>query len=285
MMNTSCVTNADARQDWNGALGEIWIRQQALFDRVLAPAGEAAIARAHIRSGEKVIDVGCGCGATTAAIAELVGSTGEVFAVDISEPMLAEAKRRMGNDRRVSFANADAATHPFRTSYCDILFSRFGVMFFDYPAVAFANMRKALRPGGRLSFACFREAAKNTYVMLPLAAAYKHVPPLPSPTPNASGMFSFADENRVRGILATAGFNAIRLEPIDAKLDIAVGGGLDTAVSVAMELGPIGRAMQGKSAEERSAVSKSVRQALAAYQDGDRVPLDAAWWMVTARNP
>jgi SAM-dependent methyltransferase len=157
------TANAAARQDWNGALGEIWARQQALFDKVLAPAGEAAIARANIRSGEKIIDVGCGCGATTMALAELVGPTGEVFAVDISEPMLAEAKRRLSADKRVSFANADAAIHPFPMSYYDVLFSRFGVMFFDYPAMAFANMRKALKPGGRLSFACFREAA-NEYL-------------------------------------------------------------------------------------------------------------------------
>src|SRR5579859_3022009 len=102
-MSDSTSTNAAARQDWNGALGEIWARQQALFDRVLAPAGEAAIDRANIQSGDKVIDVGCGCGATTAAIAELVGPTGEVFAVDISEPMLAEAKKRIGSDPRISF--------------------------------------------------------------------------------------------------------------------------------------------------------------------------------------
>jgi len=220
-MSSTDQANSAARQDWNGALGEIWARQQALFDRVLAPAGEAAIDRANIQSGDKVIDVGCGCGATTAAIAELVGPTGEVFAVDISEPMLAEAKKRIGSDPRISFAIADAAIHPFPVSYYDVLFSRFGVMFFDFPAVAFANMRRALKPGGRLSFACFREAAKNTYVMLPLAAAYKHVPPLPSPALNAPGMFSFADDNRVRGILGAAGFNAIRLEQIDAKLDMA----------------------------------------------------------------
>jgi len=214
-----------------------------------------------------------------------VGPTGEVFAVDISEPMLAEAKKRLGTEKHVSFANADASVHAFPLSHYDVLFSRFGVMFFDYPAVAFANMRRALKPGGRLSFACFREAAKNTYVMLPLAAAYKHVSPLPSPAPNARGMFSFADDNRVRGILGAAGFNAIRLEPVDAKLDIGLGAGMDTAVSIAMELGPIGRAMQGKTAEQHSAVSKSVREALSAHQEGDRVLLDAAWWMVTARNP
>jgi hypothetical protein len=98
-------------------------------------------------------------------------------------------------------------------------------------------------------------------------------------------MFSFADDKRLTGILTTAGFDAVRLEAVDAKLDIGAGAGLDTAVSVAMELGPIGRAMQGKTVEQRSAVSKSVREALAAHKDGDRVLLDAAWWMVTARNP
>jgi SAM-dependent methyltransferase len=284
-MSSSDQANSAARQDWNGALGEIWTRQQALFDKVLAPAGEAAIARAHIQAGDKVIDVGCGCGATTAILADLVGPTGEVFAVDISEPMLAEAKKRLGADPRILFANADAAIHPFRWSHYDVLFSRFGVMFFDFPAVAFANMRRALKPGGRLSFACFREVVKNTYVTVPLQAAYKHVPPLPTAQPDAPGMFSFADENRLLGILRTAGFEAVQLEPLDAKIDLSAGGGLNTALSVAMELGPIGRAMQGKTPEQRLAVAKSVREALVAHQEGDRVLLDAAWWMVTARNP
>ena len=182
----------------------------------------------------------------------------------------------------VEFILADATVYPFEPAAFDLLASRFGVMFFAEPALSFANLRKALKPSGRLAFACWREPRDNPFFMAPLQAVYQHVPKLPPPGPEDPGPFSFASEARVNRVLSEAGFSGIRMEPCDLSLDIAVGKGLEAAVQSALEIGPASRALAEQPEEVRAAARQSIREALAAFARGQTVPLPASIWIVTA---
>jgi SAM-dependent methyltransferase len=238
--------NADQIAFWNGPTGQRWTDRQQVQDIMLAPVAELLIDRAKARVGERIVDVGCGCGATTIALAQKVGPAGHVFGIDVSAPMLGRARQIAPRGLPVDFELADATVYPFEPASADLLVSRFGVMFFAEPALSFANMRMALRPSGRLAFACWREPRDNPWLMAPLQAVYKHAPRLPQPGPDDPGPFSFASEQRVVGILGEAGFTAINMERCDLSLDIAVGRGLETAVETAVEMGPAARALEGR---------------------------------------
>jgi hypothetical protein len=146
-------------------------------------------------------------------------------------------------------------------------------------------MRGGLRAGARAVFACWRQPRENPWLMLPLQAAYRHVPRLPEVGPEDPGLFSFASEPRVRGILERAGFGATTLEPVDLYFDLAEGHGLDRAVELAVGIGPARRALDGQPAALRVAAAESIRAALAPYQHDSRVPLPGAIWIVRAMNP
>jgi ubiquinone/menaquinone biosynthesis C-methylase UbiE len=274
--------NADQIAYWNGPGGQRWTNRQQMQDIMLAPIADILINRADVRPSERIVDIGCGCGAVAIALAEKVGSQGHVLGVDVSAPMLQRARQIAPKDVPVDFVLADATVYPFELGVADLLVSRFGVMFFSEPAVSFANMRKVLRPSGRLTFVCWREPRENPWLMTPLQAVYQHVPKLPQPGPEDPGPFSFASEPRVRRILAQAGFSNIAMEPYDLALDIAIGRGLDAAVESALEIGPASRALEGQSAELREASRRSIREALAPFATGQSVPLPAAIWIVTA---
>jgi SAM-dependent methyltransferase len=274
--------NADQIAYWNGPGGQHWTDRQQTQDVLLAPISDILIDRARAKPGERIIDVGCGCGATTIALAQKAGPTGHVFGVDISAPMLARARQVVPAGLPVDFVLADATVYPFDPASSDLLVSRFGVMFFAEPALSFANMRKALRPSGRLTFACWREPRDNPWMMAPLQAAYKHVPKLPQLGPEDPGPFSFAAEQRVHRILGAAGFSGVAMEPCNLSLDVAVGRGLDAAVESALEIGPASRALEGQPSDLRAAATLSIREALAPFARGNTVPLAASIWIVTA---
>ncbi len=276
--------NADQIAFWNESGGARWAKHQETLDVVLAPLAEGLLARAAVRPGERVVDIGCGCGATTLLLARAVGPAGHVLGIDVSVPMLARAAERLPKDGPVELVQADATTHAFPRASFDLLVSRLGVMFFAEPARAFANLRAALKPSGRLRFVAFRAARENPWMMVPLQAAYEHVPRLPQLGPEEPGPFAFASEARVRGILGAAGFAEIELEPYDLALDIAAGRGLDTAVATALEIGATSRAVAGQPPETRRAVAQSIRAALEPYQRGSTVPLSAAVWFASAAN-
>jgi ubiquinone/menaquinone biosynthesis C-methylase UbiE len=274
--------NADQIAYWNGPGGQRWTDRQQMQDIMLAPVSDVLIDRAKVMAGERVIDIGCGCGATTIVLAQKVGPTGHVLGVDVSAPMLARARQIAPVDAAIDFVLADATIYPFDAASTDLLVSRFGVMFFAEPAVSFANMRKTLRPSGRLAFACWREPRENPWLMAPLQAVYKHVPKLPQLGPEDPGPFSFASEHRVRRILSEAGFSKIAMEPGDFGLDVAIGRGLDAAVETALEIGPASRALEGQPANLREASRNSIREVLIPFARGESVSLPAAIWIVTA---
>jgi SAM-dependent methyltransferase len=275
--------NADQIAYWNGPGGQRWANRQQTQDVVLAPIADLLIDRARPTAGERVIDVGCGSGATTIAFARKVAPSGHAFGVDISGPMLARARESAPTELPVEFVLADATVYPFDPASFDLLASRFGVMFFADPAMSFSNMRKALRPSGRLAFVCWREPRENPFFMAPLQAVYKHVPKLPPQGPEDPGPFAFASEARVHRILGEAGFTGIAMEPCDLALDVAIGRGIDAAVQGALEIGPASRALEGHPEDVRAAATNSIREALAVYAKGETVPLPASIWIVTAR--
>src|SRR5216684_6425441 len=274
--------NADQIAYWNGPGGQHWTERQQVQDTLLAPVSDILIDRAKPTAGERIVDVGCGCGATTIAFARKVGPTGHVFGIDVSAPMLARARQIASAEMPVDFVLADATVYPFVSASFDLMVSRFGVMFFAEPAVSFANMRRALRPTGRLTFACWRDPRDNPFFMAPLQAVYKHVPKLPQLGPEDPGPFSFASEARVHRILGEAGFSGIEMEPCNLSLDIAVGRGLDAAVEAALEIGPAARAVAEQPPDVRAAAANSIREALAPFARGQAVPLAASIWIVTA---
>lgn len=275
--------NADQIAYWNGPGGRHWTARQAVQDVLLTPISDILIASARPERGNRIIDVGCGCGATSIAFAERVAPDGFVLGVDISAPMLARARELAPKDLPIDFALADATVHPFEPASFDLLVSRFGVMFFAEPAVSFANLRKALKPKGRVAFACWREPKQNPWMMTPLQAVYQHVAKLPPVGPEDPGPFAFASEERVQRILGEAGYTQIAMQPNDLSLDIAIGRGLDAAVQGALEIGPASRALQDQPEGVREAARASIREALAPFVQGERVMLPAAIWMVTAR--
>src|SRR5450755_3148714 len=277
--------NADQIAYWNGPGGQHWADRQQTQDVLLTPVSDILIDRAKAEAGARLIDVGCGCGGTSIAFAEEVGPAGHVLGIDISAPMLARARQIAPAGARIEFVLADATVYPFVPASVDLLVSRFGVMFFAEPALSFANMRRALRPAGRMAFACWREPRDNPWLMAPLQAAYKHAPRLPQPGPDDPGPFSFASEQRVVGILSGAGFAAIEMERCDLSLDIAIGRGLEAAVETAVEIGPAARALEGQPPDVIAAATHSIREMLSPFASGPQVPLAASFWMVTARGP
>ncbi|SHN85849.1 class I SAM-dependent methyltransferase [Bradyrhizobium erythrophlei] len=275
--------NADQIAYWNGAGGLRWAQRQPVQDILLQPIADLIIERAKIRSGERVLDVGCGSGSTTFAFAKAVGASGHVMGIDISAPMLAVAREVTPPGSPVEFALADATIHPFVPESFDLLASRFGVMFFADPALSFANLRKAMRRTGRLAFACWREARSNPFFMVPLQAVYQHVPKMPQVGPEEPGPFAFASEERVKRILGAAGFSEVAMEPVDLALDVAIGGGLEAAVRSATEIGPAARALTDHPPETVAAATQAIREALRPLVKGQTVLLDAAIWIVTAK--
>jgi ubiquinone/menaquinone biosynthesis C-methylase UbiE len=275
--------NADQIAYWNGPGGQRWSDRQEAQDILLAPVSQILIERIAAKPGDRILDVGCGCGGLSIALAGQVAPEGHVLGIDISAPMLERARAVAASALPVEFVLADATVHPFVPASFDLLVSRFGVMFFADPVASFANLRRALKPGGRMVFACWREPKANSWMMAPLQAVYRHVPKLPEMGPEDPGPFAFASEARVRRILSEAGFSDIALEPHALSLDVALGKGLDAAVQSAFEIGPASRALEGHPPEVREAARRSVGELLAQHLQGNSVTLAGSIWRVTAR--
>jgi len=284
-MTSAQQFNEAQRERWNGEDGEFWVRQQDRLDRTLAPVTTPLLAFAAPRSGSTVIDVGCGCGATTIELARAVGPSGRVIGLDISQPMLSLAAARLRDFPNTTCTLGDAADLPLDGLNAELIVSRFGVMFFGDPVAAFTNLRAGLVPGGRLRFACWRPITENPWLQIPLHAVYEHAPRLPKPEPEEPGPFAFADTDRVTRILTSAGFTAPTFTPLDIQLDIASGGTLDDAVMQSSEMGPAKRALADQSDDVRAAARESIRRALTPYASPSGVTLPGAVWLVAADLP
>jgi len=273
-------TNAAQIDYWNASAGQTWAAFQAWLDRQLEPLGAEAMRVLAPVPGDRILDIGCGCGHTSVALADRVGPTGAVLGVDISQPMLAVAAARTPGTAAPEYRLADAQADDLGAASFDGIFSRFGVMFFSDPVAAFANIRRALKPAGRLAFVCWRPLAENPWMHVPLEAARPLLPPLPPPDPTAPGPFAFADADRLRGILTEAGFGAIAITPFDTAIG---SGGVEETLDLCRRVGPLGGALR-ETPDRAEAVMGVVREALAAYLTPEGVMMPAAVWIVSAVN-
>ncbi|MDU9028417.1 class I SAM-dependent methyltransferase [Pseudomonas mediterranea] len=281
--------NAHQVADWSGQSGERWVANQARLDAMVTMFGQAAIEAAAPAKGERVLDVGCGAGASSLALVSRVGAEGQVLGVDISEALISRARSIAQQDLPVLFQVADASSAELPEKAFDILFSRFGVMFFDDPTGAFTHMRRALRPGGRVAFVCWRSAAENDWMRLPMGAIKGIVRPTAPPDPEAPGPFSFGDRGRVARILTAAGFTDIAIAPFDASVPFGEGetrdAAIDDAVKMTLEVGPLSLVLADQPGDIRAHISAAVRAAFAGLPGERSVMIDGAAWIVMARNP
>ena len=272
--------NAAQIVHWNEIAGPSWVAMQDALDHELQDLGLAAMEALAPRVGERLVDIGCGCGATTLELARRVGPGGGVLGVDISAPMLALARERAAAAglAQARFEQADAQTYAFEPA--DGAFSRFGVMFFEGPVAAFANIRRGLNPGGRVAFVCWRPLPENPWMTVPMAAVLPLLPSPPAmPPPGAPGPFAFADRDRLAGILRNAGFADISIEPLDAKVSW---GDLELSVGMALRLGPLASLVrENPGLQDR--MTDAIRAALAPHVGPAGVRLDSASWIVLAK--
>lgn len=266
---------------WNGPTGQKWAKHQTDMDRNLADIGAASLVLADARAGEHVLDIGCGNGSTTLMLAEAVGPTGEVTGVDVSQPMLAIARTRT-DVPNVRFIEADAAAYPFQPDR-DLIFSRFGVMFFVDPVAAFANIHKAGARGARLAFVCWRKVEDNEWAMRPWLAAMPFLPEHREAEPNAPGPFAFADRERTRRILAEAGFRDIVIEPFDGHMRLGASAE-QAALQLTSLMGPTSRALKNADDATRARARQAIAREMTRLQgDAPDIAPGTACWLVSAR--
>ena len=275
--------NADMLAFWNGKGGHIWVERQEHTDITLTPVTDALLAFAAPCTGERVVDIGCGCGAPTLEFGRAVGDHGRVVGMDISGPMLAEGERRAkaAGLANINWRQADPATAPL--DEYDLITSAFGMMFFGDRVAAFANMRRGAAPNARMALVSWRTLTENPWMEVPMKAVAQHLPPRPNSAPNAPGMFAFADLDHVTEVLTASGWAPPRFEKLDLDLDIAANRGLEEAVVQSTQIGAVNSWLRNQPEEIVSAAVASLREALAPYSEGQRVRLPGAMWLISSR--
>ena len=269
---------------WNDKAGATWTEFQERFDALFEPLTALALDAAAPATGERVIDIGCGCGATVLALANRVGAGGSVTGFDVSEPMSSRARERIAAAglTNAKVVLADAAVHRFPPGEADLLFSRFGVMFFADPTAAFANLRQAMRSGGRLRWAIWRPLTENPWFLVPLNAARPLVSPQPPAEPHAPGPFALADRDRTQALLEDAGWRDVTLTRQDAPMRFAATGHLQEAIDFASCVGPLARILAEEGPDVRSRVRQAVGDALKEHDGPAGIVLSGSVWLVSA---
>jgi SAM-dependent methyltransferase len=279
-MNTP---NAAQIEHWNGEEARHWIAAQDRYDRQLAPFADAVLEAATIGRTDRVLDLGCGCGRTTLLAAQQAATA---VGVDISAPMLeqARAEATAQHVENVQFEQADVQSHEFPERSFDVAISRFGVMFFDDPLVAFSNVAHALTPGGRLVFVCWQDLVHNEWLLVPGMAAAEHVALPDTGTADGPGMFSLADPDQVRALLAKAGFDRVDVAAFETAMLLGGGGTLDETIEFLLATGIARTMFEDAAHDARARAIDAVRAALATHEEQDGVRLGAATWVVIARK-
>jgi SAM-dependent methyltransferase len=278
------VANAEQVKTWDGESGLHWAEHQDHYDAMLSRLTPGLIAAADISAADQVLDVGCGCGETT-RIAGRRASAGTALGVDLSGPMLERARARAETDGlgNVRFERADAQETVFPAETFDRVLSRFGVMFFDDPRAAFANLRRSTRPGGRIAFLCWREIGRNEHFAVPFGAVATVVSPPDLGEPGAPGPFSLADPARIRDLLGAAGYDDIAIEPVTEP--VRVGANAEDAIRFLWGT-PVAREMLAQADEDTVAKGvAALREALTPYETSEGLFLGSAAWLVTAQRP
>ena len=266
---------------WNDASGKAWADLQPILDGVLAPFESLLVDAACPGGGGSVLDIGCGAGATTLAMARRLGVSGHCVGLDISGPLvaLAASRARAEGIANAEFIAADAQTWKFQEARFDSVVSRFGVMFFDDPGAAFANIRRAAKPGAALAFFAWRSQADNHFMTAAARAAAPFLPPAPATDPEAPGQFAFADSARVARILAGSGWSSICADKADVQCEISE----DDLMTYVTRLGPVGAALRDADRATVGKIMAALPSAFEGFRKAGAVRFNAACWLVTAR--
>jgi SAM-dependent methyltransferase len=277
--------NAAQIEFWNSAATRAWADQYARMDRAVATLTKELLDLAAPQLGERVLDIGCGPGTTVLELARRVGPGGHVLGADVSKPSVARARERIATAglRHAEAIVADASVHPFAPDSFELAFSRFGIMFFSDPVAAFENVRRAMKPGGRLALAVFRAASETLWPNAPLEAVRHLLPPIPTPGPEEPGPFSWADPARVHRILEGAGFSEVSLTPLDPEIQLAGPKGEAEAADFVMAMGPLVRVLPSLSAAERESVRATLEVYFRGHAASQGIVLPAEIWVVRAR--
>ncbi len=276
------MTDSGTADGWDGDEAQHWVTEADRYDGQLAPFGELLFDRLSLDTGDAVLDVGCGCGATTIHAAQMSRTA---VGVDLSSEMLAVGRRRAAEAEvaNVEFVTADAARHPFAAHALDAIVSRFGVMFFDDPVSAFTNLRRALRVDGRLVFVCWQGMEANPWLLVPGVAAAAHVPLPDIGGSGGPGMFSLADRDHLTTVLSAAGFSDIEVEPVSPPIMLGGGGSLEETVRFLLGTGIARALLDGTEPGARQCAIDAVTGALAErYEPGQGVALGTGAWLVSA---
>ena len=281
-MNVTHQSDPEQRTLWNGGAGSAWVEAQDLLDQIFKPFEDLLVQAISPGCEDQVLDVGCGTGATTLAVAQFLGANGCCTGIDISDPMISAARSRAEREGvPASFICEDAQTHAFEPESFDTIISRFGVMFFDDSVRAFANLKRAATAEAKLRFIAWRSAAENPFMTTAERAAGPLLPNLPGRRPDAPGQFAFADPRRVHAILEESGWAQIDIQPIDVSCTLPE----KELVHYFTRLGPVGLILQEVDDRTRLRVIETVRAAFVPYVYGAEVRFTAACWMVSARAP
>jgi SAM-dependent methyltransferase len=279
-MNHSTPTADEQRELWNGTSGQAWVEAQQPLDDLFRPFEQLMVATATGHS--RVLDVGCGTGSTTLAIARHLGTTGQCVGVDISEPMLSLARARAERaNSAATFICANAENHVFEPESFDLLVSRFGVMFFADPVRAFTNLLRGMRSGGEMLAIAWRGAADNPFMTTAERAAAPLLTNLPARKADGPGQFAFADRGRVQHILQASGWADIDIRPIDVPCVLPE----QELTRYFTQLGPVGSILRSADEDTRARVINTVRAAFDPYVHGSEVRFTAACWSIGARAP
>ncbi len=271
---------------WNEEGGRTWVAYIDQIETLNAPLSTISLERATPETGEVVLDVGCGGGVTSRYMAERVGSRGRVVGVDISGTILAVAQERSRHIPNLRFEVGDAQAMDLGKDAFDLIYSRFGVMFFQDVIVAFTNLHRALKPTGRLTFLAWRAATENPWIQQPATAIQEIFPPPPSaspeiPDPHAPGPFSLSESERLHQVLQSAGFTNVQVEAVDAHMHM---GGADEAMSLILGMmGPSADQMSLATHEQVTHLHDSIRRILGHYETATGVAMPCAAWLVSAR--
>jgi SAM-dependent methyltransferase len=275
------VANREQADSWDGRQGDHWVRYADHYDALLQRVTPHLMEAAAVGASDRVLDVGCGCGLTT-RMAGRAAPTGSATGVDLSAAMLHEAERRaraegLGN---VQFEQADVQVHGFTAADFDLAISRFGVMFFDDPVAAFANVASSLRPDGRFVFLCWQERDRNEWVTVPVSAALEHLP-IPAPDlEGAPGPFSLATATRLRELLTDAGFENIQVGEVTET--VLLGDDAADAVDFWQGTGTARRILDEVEAETAQRALDGVHRALQSRGGPEGIWLESAAWLVSA---
>jgi SAM-dependent methyltransferase len=286
MAEEALDANAAQRRYWNTVAGPRWVASPGFRERRNQESLALLLAHLNLTGGESVLEIGCGTGALTLPLAAAVGEHGRVVAVDISEPMLGAARLKVGerNLRNVTLLSGDAQVFVFEPAVFDVATSRMGVMFFADPAAAFRNIKGALKPGGRLVFACWAPIAENQHWLISYDVALRHLGPPAPPPAHEPGPLAFGDPDYIRGILATAGFAEIA---VDRAHPTIICGSPEEEARQAVTMGPTARLIEAKNPDEatRQAIGREIEAAFTAEAAAGPIRLPATIFLASARCP